>query len=112
MKSKFTLVLSFLPFLVFCAFSRAQPKPSIRQAPDKEIRRFVEKYDDAWNRKDTAALERMLSPDCVYFGSKGDVRSRQSLMEELGLNDLTLPSDKHNLDTLCAQHLAQNRSQE
>jgi hypothetical protein len=25
----------------------------------------------------------MLSPDYVYFGSKGDVRSRQSLMEEL-----------------------------
>ena len=40
-------------------------------------------YDDAWNTKDTASIERILAPGYVYFSSKGQVRSRQSLLEEL-----------------------------
>ena len=82
-KTKFALLLSFLAFPVFCAFSPGQTKPSTKQAQDEEILRFVKKYDDAWNRKDAVVLERVLSPNYVYFGSKGVVRSRQSLMEEL-----------------------------
>jgi ketosteroid isomerase-like protein len=45
--------------------------------------RFVRSYDNAWNHKDAAALERILAPEYVYFSSKGEVRSRQSLLDEL-----------------------------
>src|SRR5215469_9799917 len=76
MKLNFALVL-----LVFaaCGICLAQT----RQSEEEDISRFVERYDNAWNHKDTAAIERILAPDYVYFSSKGQVTSRQSLLEEL-----------------------------
>jgi ketosteroid isomerase-like protein len=76
MKTEVVVVLSFL---VIPAVAPAQTKPSREQ----EIRRFVEWYDNALNRKDVAAVERLLAPEYVYFSSKGEVRSRQSLLDEL-----------------------------
>jgi ketosteroid isomerase-like protein len=76
MKLKFVLVLSFL---AVCGIGLAQTK----QSEDEDISRFVERYDNAWNHKDTSAIERILAPDYVYFSSKGQVTSRQSLIEEL-----------------------------
>jgi ketosteroid isomerase-like protein len=76
MKLKFMLVLFFL---AVCGICFAQTK----QSEEEDISRFVERYDSAWNHKDTAAIERILAPDYVYFSSKGQVRSRQFLLEEL-----------------------------
>lgn len=76
MKLKFALVPLFL---VVCGICLAQTK----QTEEEDISRFVERYDNAWNHKDTASIERILAPDYVYFSSKGQVRSRQSLLEEL-----------------------------
>jgi ketosteroid isomerase-like protein len=76
MRPKFALILSFL---ALCGISSSQAK----QSPEADVGQFVGKYDDAWNHKDTAAIERILAPDYVYFSSKGQVRSRQSLLEEL-----------------------------
>ena len=76
MKLKFALVPFFL---VVCGICLAQTK----QTEEEDISRFVERYDNAWNHKDTASIERILAPDYVYFSSKGQVRSRQSLLEEL-----------------------------
>ena len=75
MRDAFALVLSFL---ALCSASLAQTTSS-RNA---EIAQFIESYDNAWNHKDSAAIERILAPDYVYFSSKGQVRSRQSLLEE------------------------------
>jgi len=76
MKLKFVLVLSFV---AVCGIGLAQTK----QSEDEDISRIVERYDNAWNHKDTATIERILAPDYVYFSSKGQVTSRQSLIEEL-----------------------------
>lgn len=76
MKLKFALVPFFL---VVCGICLAQTK----QTEEEDISRFVERYDNAWNHKDTASIEPILAPDYVYFSSKGQVRSRQSLLEEL-----------------------------
>src|SRR5580700_9547339 len=75
MKLKFALVLFFL---AVCGIWFSQTK----QSEEQDISRFVESYDNAWNHKDAAAIERILAPDYVYFSSKGQVRSRQSLLEE------------------------------
>jgi ketosteroid isomerase-like protein len=72
---KFTV---FLSFLAICAISAAQTTHS-----QENIGQFINKYDSAWNHKDAAAIERLLSPRYVYFSSKGEVRSRQSLLDEL-----------------------------
>src|SRR5580692_12346698 len=75
MRTGFVLVLSLL---ALCAIASAQGK----QTQEADIARFIESYDNAWNHKDAAAIERILAPDYVYFSSKGQVRSRQSLLEE------------------------------
>jgi len=75
MKIKFVVVLSCL---ALCGIASAQTK----QSRDQDISRFVERYDKAWNNKDAAVIERILAPDYVYFSSKGEVRSRQSLLDE------------------------------
>jgi ketosteroid isomerase-like protein len=83
MKTRFLLGLSVLSLFVFGSFSLGRAQQSAKPfQEEEEIRRFVEKYDNAWNHKDSVALEQILAPDYVYFGSKGDVRSRQSLLEE------------------------------
>lgn len=74
---KIASVVSLL-FLALCVFSSAQTS----QSQEAEVARFIESYDNAWNHKDTAAIERILAPDYVYFSSKGQVRSRQSLLQE------------------------------
>lgn len=76
MRTKFALVLSFL---ALCGISFAQTSPS----QHAEIARFIQSYDNAWNHKDAAAIERLLAPEYVYFSSKGQVRSRQSLLDQL-----------------------------
>ena len=76
MKLRFASVLFFL---AVCGICLAQT----RQSEEEDISRFVKRYDDAWNSKDTASIERILAPGYVYFSSKGQVRSRQSLLEEL-----------------------------
>lgn len=62
-----------------CAITWAQGLES----SEGDILKFVEKYDNAWNHKDTAAIESILAPDYVYFTSKGGIESRQALIDEL-----------------------------
>ena len=52
-------------------------------SPKDEVITFVKNYDRAWNRKDVAAVERVLAADYVYFSSKGDVSSRQRTIDFL-----------------------------
>jgi ketosteroid isomerase-like protein len=75
-------------FIALCGISSAQTKNS----HEDEITRLVEKYDDAWNHKDAAMVDRLLAPDYVYFSSKGQVRSRQSLFDEFLSPKYTLVS--------------------
>lgn len=92
MKTRLWLRFSVLSLLIFGSFSLVRAHRSGRPSSEEEIRHFIEKYDTAWNHKDTSALERILAPEYVYFGSKGDVRSRQSMLEEF-------MSPKYHLDS-------------
>src|SRR5215470_1709969 len=82
MKTRLALWLSVLSLLTFGSFCLARAQHSGRPSSEDEIRHFIEKYDIAWNHKDPAALKLILAADYVYFGSKGDIRSRQSLLDE------------------------------
>jgi ketosteroid isomerase-like protein len=63
-----------------------------RQLPQEDISHLVETYDNAWNNKDTAGIERILAPDYVYFTSKGGVESRQDMLNMLLSPKYTLAS--------------------
>ena len=72
-----------LSILAVCAISTSNARQSTNPSEEQNVQQFVERYDIAWNHKDRAAVERILAPDYVYFSSKGHVRSRQSLLDEL-----------------------------
>jgi ketosteroid isomerase-like protein len=63
-----------------------------RQSPQEEISHLVERYDNSWNSKDKAGIERILAPDYVYFTSKGGVESRQDMLNMLLSPKYTLAS--------------------
>ena len=55
-----------------CAKPPAEQEPAVGML-EKEALKLVAKLDDAWMRKDVAAVSRMLAPEYVYFTSKGGV---------------------------------------
>jgi ketosteroid isomerase-like protein len=48
-----------------------------------ELIQIVEDYDQAWNRKDVTAVERIVAANYVYFTSEGNVRTRQDMVNLL-----------------------------
>jgi hypothetical protein len=55
---------------------------------------LVAQYDSAWNRRDTAAVSRLLAPGYQYFTSRGDVSSRTETMKFLSAPDYVLEQAK------------------
>ena len=68
------LLPAALSFAVACAHTTHSPSPGA-PAPD-EIRAVVERYDAAWNRRDSIAVAGYLAPDYVYFSSTGRLAPR------------------------------------
>ena len=55
-----------------CARSAEAPPPAGGML-EKEAQKLVLRYDEAWMRKDLAAIGKLLAPEYVYFSSKGGV---------------------------------------
>jgi ketosteroid isomerase-like protein len=72
-------LMAVLLCIAFCGASPAQN----RQSSDEDIVQLVERYDNAWNGKDAASVERLLAADYVYFSSKGATQSRQHMLDML-----------------------------
>ena len=75
-----TRSLALLMYLAILATAPAKPTPP----PQDDVLRSVEAYDRAWNSKDAAAVARILASDYVYFSSKGQVETRQHMLDMLG----------------------------
>lgn len=57
------------------------------QRTDKQtesVLQTLKKYDDAWNKKDSATVGEILAPEYVYFTSKGELSRRQETLDFLG----------------------------
>lgn len=54
-------------------------------AATREIAGLVARYDSVWNRKDTAAIRRLLAPEYQYFTSRGGVWSRDEVLGLAGI---------------------------
>ena len=50
----------------------------------------VARYDSAWNRKDSAAVSRLLAPDYQYFTSRGGISKRSESLTFLSSKDYVL----------------------
>ncbi len=82
-----------LTFLLFIACLLCFSANAAAQKQDKQIDEAVQllkKYDEAWNKKNSAAVGKILASDYVYFTSTGGVWSRQQMLDLLN-------SPKYNL---------------
>ena len=74
---KHMMVLAFMGVLVGV--------PALAQSPagaDQEILKLERMYDDAFLKKDRAAMERLLADDFVYVHSNGTITNRTQEIEE------------------------------
>ena len=55
-----------------------------------QVASLVAQFDSSWNRKDTVAVGRLLSPRYQYFTSLGAVRPRAPVLEFLGSPEYVL----------------------
>ncbi len=83
-KPIFLLWMAFL--LSFSANTNAQKQ--VKQTD--EVVQLLKKYDEAWDKKDSATVGKILASDYVYFTSTGGVWSRQQTLDLLN-------SPKYNL---------------
>ena len=51
---------------------------------DNGLRKTLNDYDSAWNKKDVAGVSRMLANDYTYFSSTGSITDRRRTLEFLG----------------------------
>ena len=75
-KLKWTLLAS----LVLAATVLSAGAQNTKQA---DVVSVLRRYDEAWNTKDVATVDRMLAPKYVYFSSNGNLTSRQQTLELL-----------------------------
>ena len=76
---------------VLCVAAASAGEPAT-VAGDDGVRRAIQDYDEAWNRKDAAAFEKLLAPDYVYFTSKGAVWPKPRLLSLMLSPKYTLES--------------------
>jgi ketosteroid isomerase-like protein len=55
---------------------------------------LVARYDSAWNRRDSAAVSRLLAPDYQYFTSRGGISNRSESLTFLSSKDYVLDQAK------------------
>jgi len=49
----------------------------------EDVLQTLKKYDEAWNKKDSATVDKLLAAEYVYFSSTGTTASRQRTLEFL-----------------------------
>ena len=54
-----------------------------QNAKHADVIAVLREYDDAWNKKEVATVNRILAPEYVYFSSTGNLTSRQQTLELL-----------------------------
>jgi ketosteroid isomerase-like protein len=75
------IVLLFIAFACFTFTAAAQTDP---------VRETLNKYDRAWNAKETKAIADMLDENYVYFSSVGTLTDKKSTLEFLAKPDYKL----------------------
>lgn len=87
MKYKFGVFLLLAACLFYFGEKTKAQKPG---KTEDEVLQILKKYDDAWNKKDSATVAGILASGYVYFTSNGGVWLRQQTLELLN-------SPKYNL---------------
>ena len=75
-------VLLMLCVIGFLACQEPTGRESI-PVTKRAVLTAIDKYDQAWREKDTAAVSSIMAKEYLYFSSRGGVRSRSWLLNDL-----------------------------
>ncbi len=78
---KFKLIFPLIIAFVVCFSTNAFAQKSDKQTDS--VLQLLKKYDDAWNKKDSATVGDILASDYIYFTSTGGTSSRQQTLDFL-----------------------------
>lgn len=84
-----------LVFAVFCfGCNERFEKPPLENAlTEKEVRDFINDYDNMWAKRDTTALKEAMADNYIYFTSVGSTTDRKKILGWF------VPADKYKVDT-------------
>ena len=84
-----------LVFAVFCfGCNERFEKPPLENAlTEKEVRNFINDYDNMWAKRDTTALKEAMADNYIYFTSVGITTDRKEILGWF------VPADKYKVDT-------------
>lgn len=78
-----TRKIEWAALIVVIAVAGVLLSASAQNAKHADVVSVLRKYDDAWNARDIATVDRLLAPEYVYFSSTGNLTSRQQTLELL-----------------------------
>ena len=76
--------------LIFAIIITAAIGQAGAQTTEKAVRAALDKYDNAWNRKDVKAVSGILDENYIYFSSEGNTTSRARSLEFLASPEYVL----------------------
>src|SRR5688572_8454686 len=81
---KKTQMKSLLIVAILSISSCKQPPSQDDVITEQEALDFIQKYDVAWNSKDSVTVNNLLGNSYLYFDSKGGLTTRQRTVEIVG----------------------------
>ena len=69
--------------ITFCSLLNVHSQTSKQVASNADVLQVLKRYDEAWNKKDSAAVDKILAPNYVYFNSEGGITTRKGTLDFL-----------------------------
>jgi len=69
-----------LKSILLCVIAISSVGAGAQTPQPADVLQTLKQYDDAWNRKDSATVDKLLAAEYVYFSSAGSTSSRQSTL--------------------------------
>jgi hypothetical protein len=94
-------------FFILIFLGCRQPDSSSDTITEQEVMDFIKKYDEAWNTKDTIAVDKLIDNTYIYFSSTGSISKREESMSFLKSPDYRLTSaDRSEVEIFISGNIA------
>src|SRR5262245_52763883 len=70
--------------VMFCSILTVHAQASKQAEPSADVLQVLKTYDNAWNKKDIARVDKILAPNYIYFNSEGGITTRKGTLDFLG----------------------------
>ena len=87
------IVLFVIGSIIFGCNDKTAQSANEEALTEKEVRDFINEYDNMWAKRDTTAMKESMSENYIYFTSIGNTSNRERIISWF------TPVDKYKVDT-------------